>query len=274
MSFISVKNWERFQHYKDRDPSWVKLYRDLLTAESWVLGTDTSRLIQITLTLLAARYENRIPYRFDLIKKVGSLDCTEANFAKSLEHLVANDFLEIQEDTKTAEELAQDASNALSERYAREEKRREEKRREEERRIHVELVFDHWKTTWGKPKAKLDDKRRNLIEKAIEAYSVEDLCDSISGYRNSPHHTGQNERQTVYDEISLFLRDASHIDAGLRFHSKPQGLTSSLANHNVAVLGNWKPPELRNAESRLPEISGIDGESSGGIQSRILPATG
>jgi hypothetical protein len=27
---IRIKNWAQFQHFKDRKPPWVKLYRDLL----------------------------------------------------------------------------------------------------------------------------------------------------------------------------------------------------------------------------------------------------
>src|SRR6201999_2272789 len=57
LKYISIKGWDRFQHYTDRDPPWVKLYRDLLTSESWVLGTDTSRLVQVASILLAARYK-------------------------------------------------------------------------------------------------------------------------------------------------------------------------------------------------------------------------
>lgn len=90
---IVVQGWERFQHYKDRDPPWVKLYRDLLTSESWVLGTDVSRLVQVASTLLAARYSNSIPYDFRLIRKVASLDCTEAEFDQAVAHLVAHKFL-------------------------------------------------------------------------------------------------------------------------------------------------------------------------------------
>ena len=30
-----VKDWEKFQHFKDRRPPWVKLYRDLLDDPDW-----------------------------------------------------------------------------------------------------------------------------------------------------------------------------------------------------------------------------------------------
>lgn len=32
---IRIKNWSQFQHFKDRRPPWVKLYRDLLDDMEW-----------------------------------------------------------------------------------------------------------------------------------------------------------------------------------------------------------------------------------------------
>jgi hypothetical protein len=85
---------------------------------------------------------------------------------------------------------------------------------------NIDAVFDHWRVEFNHPKAKLDDKRRKLIAVALKGYSIDDLKRSISGYKNSPHHMGKNENKTVYDDIELFLRDAKHIDAGIKFAEK------------------------------------------------------
>lgn len=111
----------------------------------------------------------------------------------------------------------------------------------------AQAVFDHWRDTWQHPKAALDEKRRKLIRARLRDYSAADLCRAITGYRNSPHHTGQNDRATVYDDIGLFLRDASHVDAGLRFaDSPPRTDQSALTRKNVAAVADWRPPELRH----------------------------
>jgi uncharacterized protein YdaU (DUF1376 family) len=81
----------------------------------------------------------------------------------------------------------------------------------------VGLVFDHWKTVHGKPRSKLDDKRRKLIRSALKNYSAEDLRRAIDGYKRSPWHQGKNQDGKVYDSLSLILRDAEHIDAGLKY---------------------------------------------------------
>ena len=32
---LKVKNWKKFQHFKDRRPPWIKLYRDLIDDKDW-----------------------------------------------------------------------------------------------------------------------------------------------------------------------------------------------------------------------------------------------
>jgi hypothetical protein len=238
LKFISVNGWEKFQHYKDRDPPWIKLYRDILTTESWVLGTDLSRLVQLASTLLAARYKNKIPLNWPLIKRVASLDCGEKPFLEAISHLVATGFLTVEEDQAVTSEsngLVQSASAPLascttSSEVLYSEQSRAEQSRGEQSRTSVELkldggpvdrVFDHWRSEYGHQKSVLDPKRRRVIEAALKSYDEATLLASISGYRNSPHHMGQNERRTVYDDIELFLRDANHIENGLRFARGP-----------------------------------------------------
>lgn len=100
----------------------------------------------------------------------------------------------------------------------------------------VERVFTHWRQMYGYSKAVLDAKRRRVITEALGMYSEADLCLSITGYQSSPHHMGHNERATVYDDIELFLRDAQHIDAGLRFASqRPRADLTTVTRGNIAA---------------------------------------
>jgi hypothetical protein len=288
VKYLALKGWEKFQHYKDRDPPWVKLYRDLLTAESWVLGNDVSRLVQVASILLAARYTNKIPYRFDLIRKVSHLDCNQGEFEASVRHLIEFDFLEIQEDADDGASCYQDASKLLATCTSETEQRRAEGEQSREEKNHVERerstaisaregrldgafaltpdpservlrcakeqdpervrrIFDHWRAVHGHPRATLDAKRRRVILRALDHYSEADLCQSICGYKNSPHHMGQNDRDTVYDSIELMLRDAAHIDAGLRFYANPP--RAHLARGTREMLDrteDWVPPEMRH----------------------------
>ena len=60
--YFSVKDFEKFQHYKDRTPPWIKLYNTMLDDYEFGKLPDASKAHLIAIWLLASRYENRIPY--------------------------------------------------------------------------------------------------------------------------------------------------------------------------------------------------------------------
>src|SRR5688500_4578177 len=59
---LVVKNFEHFQHYKDRRPPWIKLYNAVLEDYAFLSLSDASRGHLMLLWLLASRHDNRIPY--------------------------------------------------------------------------------------------------------------------------------------------------------------------------------------------------------------------
>jgi hypothetical protein len=59
--FIVVKNFEKFQHYKDRKPPWIKLYRDLLEDDKFFELDDNERYHLIGLFIIASQHDNKIP---------------------------------------------------------------------------------------------------------------------------------------------------------------------------------------------------------------------
>lgn len=77
----------------------------------------------------------------------------------------------------------------------------------------VQAVFEHWKTVMAKPRAKLDDARRRLIQRAMKGgYTVDDLKKAIDGCRASPFHMGDNTQRTKYNGLDLILRNSEKID--------------------------------------------------------------
>lgn len=61
MKYLSIKNWEKFQHYKNRTPPWIKLHRDLLRDYDFCCLQDASKLHLVLLWLLASQLDNKIP---------------------------------------------------------------------------------------------------------------------------------------------------------------------------------------------------------------------
>lgn len=55
---ITPKNWLGFQHYKNRRPPWIKLYRSLLDDSEWHCLPDASKALAIMLWLLASESES------------------------------------------------------------------------------------------------------------------------------------------------------------------------------------------------------------------------
>lgn len=56
---MKIKGWKRYQHFKDRKPPWIKLYRDLLDDVEWfeLSGDDAKSLVQ--LWLIASEDEDK-----------------------------------------------------------------------------------------------------------------------------------------------------------------------------------------------------------------------
>jgi hypothetical protein len=62
--WLEVKNWKQFQHYRDRDPTWIKLYRKVLADYEFSRLQDASKLLLICIWLLAsedAEHKGRVP---------------------------------------------------------------------------------------------------------------------------------------------------------------------------------------------------------------------
>lgn len=92
----------------------------------------------------------------------------------------------------------------------------------------VQQVFDAWlraraEQSGTRPTAKLDDKRRKLIRRALASHGLDDVLAAVVGWRNSPHHRGENPSSTVYDGLHLLLRDAEHIERFRDLAAQPAG---------------------------------------------------
>lgn len=52
------KNWDKFQHYKDRLPPWIKLHREILNDREFMRLPIASKAIAPLMWLLASEHEN------------------------------------------------------------------------------------------------------------------------------------------------------------------------------------------------------------------------
>jgi hypothetical protein len=101
----------------------------------------------------------------------------------------------------------------------------------------VQKVFNHWQLATRKPGARLDSKRRRVIQAALRLHPSEELCRCIDGYASNPWHQGQNDRGRPFLELDLMLRDAAHIESGLEFAhpAAPTRTSTGRAAQSVAA---------------------------------------
>jgi len=74
-------------------------------------------------------------------------------------------------------------------------------------------VFAYWQRILNKPNSKLTKDRQAKIEARFkDGYTVDDMERAIDGCARSAHHMGQNDRNTVYDDLELICRDGKHLE--------------------------------------------------------------
>ena len=59
--YFRVCNWDRYQHYKNRTPPWIKLYNSLLDDHAFCSLPDASKAHFLCILLAASRHDNCIP---------------------------------------------------------------------------------------------------------------------------------------------------------------------------------------------------------------------
>ena len=83
-----IAGWEEYQHYKHRNPPWVRLYYDLLSSETWVAEDDATRCLMVACILAASRHGGEVPANPKYLMKVAHL-----NSPPNFKPLIDNGFL-------------------------------------------------------------------------------------------------------------------------------------------------------------------------------------
>jgi hypothetical protein len=232
--YLRVVNWARFQHYSDRAaPPWIKFYANVLEDPAIALLADCYKAHLFGLWLLASRLGNRLPNNAKFLSN--RVNATEL---VDLELLIRGRFLEHHPDCgcgRSEVSPAPLASDPLAKCSLEESERRGEEKRnghvgtEPDGPVrdqaqptappsdHVLSVFDHWRAVMGHPASKLTPKRRRLvIQRLRDGYTVDQLRSAIDGCRLDPHNMGHNDRNTVYDDLELICRDGEHVERFMR----------------------------------------------------------
>lgn len=91
--YLRVKNWEKFQHYKDRRPPWIKFHVELLDDHGLSALPLTAQLVYDRLLLWAAKTDNNIEH--DPLWLSGKINIPPDVIQEGIETLVVAGFLAI-----------------------------------------------------------------------------------------------------------------------------------------------------------------------------------
>jgi hypothetical protein len=151
---LQVKNWEQFQHYKDRAPPWIKLHKTLLDDREFHRLPDASRALAPCIWLLASESKDGSiahdpeTIAFRLRRSVKEIE-------SAIRPLVSAGFLVVLRDASLPlAESEQGASKVLALARSREESR------EEAETDSCASRFERFWTSYPRKKAKGDAERR------------------------------------------------------------------------------------------------------------------
>lgn len=113
----------------------------------------------------------------------------------------------------------------------------------------ITAVFDYWRSIMGHARARLDDSRKKIILARLkDGYTVEDLCLAIDGNKASAWHQGENDRGGIYDGIELICRSASHVDKFIRAGEQAHSLIARRQQEEARKQAEEQATQVRTPE--------------------------
>lgn len=105
----------------------------------------------------------------------------------------------------------------------------------------VEELFEFWQTVHGHPTARLTNERRKKISGRLKSgYTPEQIQEAILGCKASPFHQGQNDKNTIYDDIDLICRDDTKLEQFMGYKRQP----NRSVNNGTIRQNNTKPTSI------------------------------
>jgi hypothetical protein len=98
VQYLRVKNFDKYQHYKKRNPPWIRLYYALLDDFQFLQLSDPAQLAYLKLILIASRTTNRFAADASYLKQV-----TRSRKTLPLKELLASGFVSASEISELSE---------------------------------------------------------------------------------------------------------------------------------------------------------------------------
>jgi len=92
---MRIKNWSKFQHFKDRKPPWVKLYRDVLDDMEWYELDPLASKVLVMCWLIASEDDGRLPNSKTLAFRLRMTEKQTIDCLNKLSHWLEQDDIDL-----------------------------------------------------------------------------------------------------------------------------------------------------------------------------------
>lgn len=203
MEYVRVRNWERYQVYKDGRPmKFFRVETSILDDPSFCeLANDTACPV-FRVMAYAARTGNKIPNDPKWLQAALHL-----NRAPNIEKMLNAGFLEIENGS------VQNRTDSYLEEKRIEEKRTPPDPPEGEA---VVRLFEHWKVVRGRDRARLTDGRRRKLKARLKTFPEAELIRALDAVALDPW-----EERHLHDDIDKLFKNDEAVERWLRMADNP-----------------------------------------------------
>lgn len=172
---VRIRNWSRFQHFRDRKPPWIKVYRDLLDDIMWHELEPGPAKTLVMLWLIASENDGNLPPVHELAFRLRMKNQEVERHVNALSHwLIQDDITAISQDDITMISLARSRE---TETETEEETERETETEKSLAQGELERAFeDWWSVCWRKVGKKAAKREYTAVVRRGEANRAELLA--------------------------------------------------------------------------------------------------
>jgi hypothetical protein len=233
---MRIKGWSHFQHFKDRKPPWIKLYRELLDDVEWHELDPKAAKALVMFWLIASENDGNLP---DIKTLAFRLRTTPAEIKSLI--------------SKLSHWLIQDDISMISERYqldTLETERETELETEKEIEKEEELLAQFLEIKQVYPKRgggqRWPDAEKAYRTRRAEGVTHESIIDGVRRYATFMRITGKVGTEFV-QQAATFL------------------------GRNQGYLEPWEPPAIAKDMNQLSAVERVElANSRGNYDERVI----
>lgn len=230
--YLRVRNWEKFQHYKDRRPPWIKYHVETLDDYELTRLPYVTQLTYDRLLLISAKTDNNIPYDPDWLSQQTHIEVVAVD--EAIQNLLNAGFLLLSDSKRAAskviaarkqrasKQLAARKQNAIPETETEAETETKSEEETNPRDLGLERatrdVYDHWRKVRGKTDRRYDrlsPQRRQKIRSRLAEFTADDLKRALTNVALD----GWADR-AKHDDITTLFKNRESVDRWLDMTGK------------------------------------------------------